>query len=415
MAMTNPSKAERKTHLAKLHKLMNWCLKSEAGPRINAMLDLARSEPGIPILPEQLDRDPWLFNCPNGTLDLRTGTLREHRREDLITALCAVLYNPDAHCPQWLGFLDAVFQGDQEVIVFVQRLLGCCLTGDVSENVLPIFWGSGANGKSALVNTVLATMGPDYAMKANADLLMIRRGERHPTELAGLFGKRLVVASETSEGGKLNEALAKDLTGGEPIRARRMREDFWEFVPRLKLVQLTNHKPTVAGTNEGIWRRLRLVPFEVTFWDPADPNVQDRPKTLRQDKRLPAKLLAEREGILAWMVHGCLDWQTGGLTLPGKVRAATQEYRAGEDVLARWLAECCRTGTSDYRCRAGVLYGSYRQWCERAGERPVKQKSFGESLSERGFERERSNGVWYLGIGLLDDGIGEDECEERFE
>ena len=156
------------------------------------------------------------------------------------------------------------------------------------EQVLPIFWGGGANGKSTLVNAVLATMGPDFAMKAPPDLLMQSRGERHPTELAALFGKRLAVVSETNQGRRLNEALVKDLTGGEPIRARRMREDFWEFLPTHKTVLITNHRPRVAGTDEGIWRRLRLIPFTSTFWDPADPHkdAADLPESHRQDKRL---------------------------------------------------------------------------------------------------------------------------------
>jgi putative DNA primase/helicase len=196
------------------------------------MLDLARSEPGVPILPEQMDRDPWLFNCDNGTLELQTGRLREHRRQDYLTKLCPTRYLPEAPCPTWERFLGAVFpddegEPDRELIRYVQCFLGRCLTGDVTEQTLEIWWGSGANGKSTLINAVLGAIGPDYSMKANADLLMTSRGERHPTEVAGLFGMRLVVASETHQGRRLNEALVKDLTGGEPIRARRMREDFW--------------------------------------------------------------------------------------------------------------------------------------------------------------------------------------------
>jgi putative DNA primase/helicase len=277
----------------------------------------------------------------------------------------------------------------------------------VSEQNLPIFWGSRANGKSTLVNAVLDTLGTDYAMKANADLLMTSRGERHPTELAGLFGMRLVVASETHQGRHLNESLVKDLTGGEPIRARRMREDFWEFKPTHKVVLLTNHKPRVAGTAEGIWRRLRLVPFVATFWDPADPGKKaaELPERLRQDKQLGEKLAAEREGILAWLVRGCLAWQRDGLTLPDKVRAATTEYRQSEDLIAQWIEECCVTGSHDYRNKAGDLFANYRAWCERAGEEEIlNQKSFGDALSERGIERQKSCGViWRLGIALASD------------
>jgi putative DNA primase/helicase len=186
---------EKKARLSRAQKVLKWALKSESAPRINAMLDLARSEPGIPVLPEHLDRDPWLFNCLNGTLDLRTGELRGHRREDLITKLCPTPYRPDARCPVWERFLGSVFPDaedelDRELITFVQRMFGRCLTGDVSEQILPIFWGNGANGKSTLVNAVLGAVGSEYAMKANADLLMASQGDRHPTELAQLFRKR---------------------------------------------------------------------------------------------------------------------------------------------------------------------------------------------------------------------------------
>jgi putative DNA primase/helicase len=408
--MSDGATDSRKKRLQRAQHLLNWALECESARRINAMLDLARSEPCIPILPEQMDADPWLFNCPNGTVDLRTGALREHRREDYITKLCPTRYDPDARCPAWCRFLEAVFPTDEgvaddELITFMQRLLGRCLTGDVSEQFLPIFWGSGANGKSTLVNTVLGTLGGDYAMKANADLLMTSRGERHPTEVAQLFGMRLVVASETSEGRKLNEALVKDLTGGEPLRARRMREDFWEFPPTHKVILLTNHKPRIVGTDEAIWRRLRLVPFTATFWDPADPgkNAAELPADQKQDKQLGAKLAAEREGILAWLVRGCMDWQRDGMTLPDKVRAATRDYRAEEDTLARWIAECCVTGDTSYRCRSQVLYGNYRGWCERAGEEVMPQKLFGPALEERGYPKRTSNGVWYLRIALRED------------
>lgn len=395
-----------KARLRDLQRVQKWCLESESAKHINAMLDLARSEPGIPILPDQMDRDPWLLNCANGTVGLRTGRLREHCREDHLTKLCPTPYSPDAPCPTWERFLGAVFpdpedEPDRPLITFVQRLLGRCLTGDVSEQILPIFWGSGANGKSTLVNAVLDTVGGDYAMKANADLLMASRGERHPTELAGLFGMRLVVASETQQGRRLNEALVKDLTGGEPIRARRMREDFWEFKPTHKVILLTNHRPRIVGTDEAIWRRLRLVPFTATFWDPADPGkeVAQLSENRRQDKRLGAKLAAEREGILAWLVRGCLDWQREGLTLPEQVKVATREYRQDEDLLGEWLEQHCLTG-GNYRCQSSDLYAAYKAWCERGGEEPMKQKSFGTAMSDRGFQRQKSCGIWYLGVAL---------------
>jgi putative DNA primase/helicase len=393
---------ELKKQLDEAKKELSWALECEAAARINAMLDMARSEPGIPVLPADMDCDSWLFNCSNGTVDLRTGALRPHRREDLITKLSPTEYRPDAPCPNWLAFLEAIFQGDENVILFMQRLLGYCLTGDVREQILPIFWGAGANGKSTLVNAVVAAMGSDYAIKAPPDLLMQSRGERHPTEIAKLFGKRLVVASETHQGRRLNEALVKDLTGGETISARRMREDFWEFLPTHKVFLLTNHKPEVRGTDEGIWRRLRLVPFEVTFWNPDDPHNASKvlQPELQQDKALGDKLAAEAPGILAWMVRGCVGWLAEGLTLPEKVSAATTEYRQAEDVLAQFLAERCNVGTG-LKCKAGVLYASYTRWAEANGETEIlTAKRFGEAMTERGFQRRKIGTKWYIGVEM---------------
>jgi putative DNA primase/helicase len=412
------TKEELEKALAAAQKDMAWALKSEDARRINAMLDLARSEPGIPILPADLDRNAWLLNCPNGVVDLRTGRLREHRREDYITKICPTGYDPAAKCPAWERFLADIFPAtreeseeahDQELIDFLQRFLGYCLTGDVREQHLVIFWGGGANGKSTLVNAAMGTIGPDYAMKANQELLTVHRGERHSTERMDLFGKRLVVASETSEGAKLNEALVKDLTGGEPIRGRRMHEEQWQFEPTHKLILCTNHKPRIVGSDHAIWRRLLLVPFLVTFWNPDDPAEQEKglPVHLKQDKELPAKLLAERPGVLAWIVRGCLEWQRQGLRVPHGVTAATKAYRQAEDVLQQFLDERCivdgrRQGGSNYRCRAGELYAAYKAWCEAGGEEWQKQRTFGGLMTDRGFQRDTSNGVWYLGIALRD-------------
>jgi putative DNA primase/helicase len=401
---------ELKARLARAQKMMSWALTSEAAPRLAAMAELARSEPGIPVVPGDLDGQPWLLNCVNGTVELRTGAIREHRREDYLTGLCPTEFRPEAPCPAFERFLAAVFQRDGDLPGFVQRLLGRCLTGDVSEQILPIFWGKGANGKSTLLNTVLSVLGTDYAMKAPADLLMTSRGDRHPTELADLFGKRLVVASETRQGRHLNESLIKDLTGGERIRARGMRENFWEFPPTHKVILQTNHKPAVPGGGHGMWRRLRLVPFDVRFSDPDEPENRGRQSRgePRADKQLDLKLAGEREGILAWLVRGCLEWQRQGLGVPESVAAATAAYRAGEDVLARFLAEKCMRGP-DYSCRGSVLYDAYKGWAAAAGERPMSGKVFGEQVADQaGITKKVSNGVWYLGVepGEPDPGAG---------
>jgi putative DNA primase/helicase len=373
-----------------LQRLQAWCLKSESAPRINAMLELATSEPGIPVLPDQLDADPWLLNCPNGTLDLHTGELRPHRREDLITKLCPTPYVRKALAPTWLRFLDDVFsvdgRPDGDLIDYMQRLLGYCLTGDTREHLLAVFYGTGANGKSVLINTLLHVIGEDYAMTAMPDLLMARSGDRHPTEIASLFGRRLLVCQETGAGRRLNEALVKWLTGGDKLQARRMREDFWQFTPTHKAILVTNYKPEVRGTDNGIWRRLRLIPFAVTF-------AEDK-----QDKDLPAKLAAEAPGILAWLMRGCQEWQERGMLTPARVLAATKEYREEEDVVGLFVQECCTTG-GQLSCRASDLYGRFKEWQERTGEDKVKsQKAFGTALTARGFERYTNNGTCYKGL-----------------
>jgi putative DNA primase/helicase len=369
-----------------------WATQSESVARLEAMVKLASSETAIEVLPEDLDGDPWLLNCPNGTVDLRTGKLRPHRREDLITKLCPVEFDASAECPVWKAALDLVFDGNPNLIGYWQRLCGMILTGVVREQVLPILHGTGENGKSTLLNCLMGMIGSDYAMKAPPRFLMARRGEAHPTELADLFGKRLVVAIETGEEGRINETLVKELTGSDPIRTRRMREDFWQFNPTHKLLLCTNHKPVIKGTDHAIWRRIHLIPFTVRI--PAD----------LKDKRMPEKTARDWPGILAWCVQGCLAWQRseGGLEPPSEVQEATKNYRQDEDVLARFLDESCYVNLDapQLRVKAIDLFRTYCLWAEGSKEYPITQKRFGEAMTERGFKRFTSNGTWYEGIGL---------------
>jgi putative DNA primase/helicase len=381
--------------LGALNALLAWALKSESAPRLTAMLDVARSD--RPVLPADLDANPWYLNCPNGTLDLRVGRLQQHRRDDLLTKLCPTAFNPDAECPVFLRALNGIFEGDRELIGYVQRFAGYSLTGDVRDDVIPIAHGVGSNGKTLLFSALLDTLGPDYSGTVPPELLMETRGEQHPTILADLFGKRLMVASETGEGRRLNEGRLKALTGRDRIKARGMRQDFWEFDATHKLVLLTNHKPEVRGTDHGIWRRLALWPFGVRFWDPD--KGETGPADLQADKDLSDKLRAERKGILAWMVAGCLEWQRSGLKMPAKVRAATSEYRETEDMLGSFLAECCKVGP-DYRCRATPLYEAYIRWAKGSGELEMSQRRFGNAMTEHGYERYTNDGTWYRGVTL---------------
>jgi putative DNA primase/helicase len=360
------------------------------------MIALAESEQPIPIAVETLDAEPWLLNCENGTLDLRTGELREQRREDYLTKLCPVEYptEPGSDPELWLAFLDRIFDENERLIGFLQRLVGMALVGEVLEHILAIFYGVGANGKSVLLETLCGMLGRDYAMNAPPNLLMVAKSDRHPTELADLHGKRLVATVETADSGRLSEALVKELTGGDSIRARRMREDFWQFRPSHTVILATNHKPTIRGTDHGIWRRIRLVPFAVTIPDHE------------QDKQLAVKLRDEWPAILRWAVAGCLDWQRNGLQAPDEVTAATSDYRADMDVLGEFLEERCIIG-SEYQAHARDLYRGYKAWSENRGEYVETQTKFGTRLNERGFvkARDTSTGrVVYRGLGLLPEG-----------
>jgi putative DNA primase/helicase len=347
---------------------------SEAEARIRAMLELAKSE--VPVSPHELDRDPWVLNCRNGTVDLvGSGELTAHRREDLITKIAPLEHHPDADAPTWRATLERVLP-NAEIRAFFKRLCGYALTGSTAEHVLPILYGTGANGKSTVLNALLDTLG-DYATQAAPDLLIAKRNS-HPTELADLFGMRLVAAIEVEDGRRLAESLVKQLTGGDRVKARKMRQDFWEFEPTHKVFMAVNHKPTVRGTDTAIWRRIRLIPF--TEYIPPE----------EQDKRLPEKLRKERAGILAWAVEGCLEWQREGLQAPDEVRKATGEYRIEMDVLGAFLRECCATA-SDYKVSAKDLYDCYKLWCGETGERHETQRKFVSQLNERGrFERKRS-------------------------
>jgi putative DNA primase/helicase len=396
-------RAKLKRQFQYAEKLLAWALKSESAQRLSAILDLARSD--LPADVSKLDMDPMLLNVANGTLDLRTNTLRPHRREDLITTLCPVTYDPKAACPTWIKFLDTVFASKAKLIEFIKRLVGLFLTGDVSEPLLLVLYGVGANGKSVFINVLLELLGHDYGWKTPAEMLMLS-GERHLTERAALFKKRLVAASEFPQGRKLNEALIKDLTGGEPITARRMFENLWSFFPTHKMLVASNYRPEILGGDDGIWRRVRLIPFDVQFWDPDDlQNVNERDQKLRQDKKLIRKLRQELPGILIWALSGCQAWQKDGLTLPDEVKAATSEYRHAEDRLGQFIAECCLTGNNNYRSQASRIYASFRKWCEAAGQRPPSQTSFGEALPRiPGITKAKdSRGlIGYVGVAVRD-------------
>jgi putative DNA primase/helicase len=273
---------------------------------------------------------------------------------------------PGGACPIFRAFLDRVTGSDAELGNYLKRLFGYSLTGITREHVLAFLYGTGANGKSVLLTTVAGIL-HDYHRAAPIETFTASQNERHPTDLAGLAGARLVTASETEEGRRWAESKIKALTGGDTIAARFMRQDFFEFVPQFKLVIGGNHKPGLRSIDEAISRRIHLVPFTVTI-----PPEQ-------RDPELADKLKAEWPGILSWMIEGCLEWQRGGLSPPEAVKAATHEYLSAEDAIAAWISDCCERAPSAFEATTH-LYESFTAWAERSGEFAGSRKHFRQKL-----------------------------------
>lgn len=363
---------------------VGFALRCLSASRRRAVVDTAAVFQAINVLPEALDADPWVLNCQNGTLCLRTGELRPHRREDYLTRVAPVPYEPSATCPLWEKFLARVMADNADVIAYLQRAAGYCLTGSTAEEVFFLLHGPGRNGKGVFVETLAALLG-DLAEKVPVDLLCdSRRNADAPSpHLAKLPGVRLVHTSEAEENRRLGEAFVKECTGGDSISAAAKFQDPIQFRPQFKLLFSTNHRPDIRGTDEGIWSRVHLVPFSVTI----PPH--------ERDKHLKQKLLAELPGILAWAVRGCLEWQRVGLNPPAEVLAATASYRAESDVLGAFLADCTTTEpppvadgelfAGEVRATVKELRNAYQAWCLENGERPISSAAFGRSLDERGF------------------------------
>lgn len=398
--------APSKDTVARAGALGKWSLKSQTARILESSLRMAESEPGIPVGIDMLDQGEYLLNAGNGTLDLATGRLRAHQQADLLTRVIDLDYNPRAACPLWEATLRKIFKqpGDpartDELLRFVQRWAGYCLTGCMTEHAVLVLFGYGGNGKSLFVNVLSRVLGP-YAGKAPERLLTQTRGERHPTELADLQGTRLLVASETERGHALNESRVKDLTGGEVVKARGMRQDFFQFKPQAKIILSSNYKPAIVGTDAGIWRRLRLVHLRQQFRDEKEAERDGVPfdPALAKDPHLEEKLVDELPGILTWAVRGCRDWIANGLGCPAVVAEATASYRAAEDLLGQFLQERCVRG--DFRIKAGSLLSAYNQWLKGAGvEKPETNRGLCEALESRGFTRVVSNGVRWCGLDL---------------
>ena len=369
---------------------VRWALICQSAPKLRAMLELASTEAAFVVRLDDLDADPWLLGCGNGTLDLRTGELHNPDPADLITLGTDVDYRPGAPRPRWDQFIDEVFAGDADLAAFTQRAYGSALTGDTRDRVLLIEHGSRFNGKSTLNSAVQDVLG-DLAHTAPIRVVMRGRGSEIPNEIAALARKRLVLVAETADGHKLDENRVKLLTGRDRVSARFLNKEWFSFLPEYKLVLFTNFKPKVDGSDGAIWDRIRLIPFVVSF----DGD--------REDPELGAKLAAEAEGILAWLVEGCLAWQRDGLGSCDAVEQATREYRTENDVVGRFVAECCELD-ADHRVVKKELRAALASYCEETGDDTPEATTLGRWLGDRGVRDVKVNGKrGYRGIRLTED------------
>ncbi|MGA2794795.1 MAG: phage/plasmid primase, P4 family [Roseiarcus sp.] len=352
---------------------------------VAAVERLAKADRRIAATIDQWDADPWLLNSPEGVIDLRTGQRRAHRPADNMTKITAV--GPGGDCPRFLAFLDEITAGDAELAAYLRRVLGYALTGDTREHALFFGYGTGRNGKSVLLETVAGILGA-YHKTAGIETFTASNNDRHPTDLAGLRGARLVTAVETEEGRRWAESRVKQLTGGDTVSARFMRQDFFEYRPQFKLVIAGNHKPSLRSVDEAIRRRFHLIPFAVTI--PAD----------KCDPELAEKLKGEWPGILRLLIEGCLEWRRDGLQPPKAVQDATAAYLEAEDGLAAWIDDKCECVPSAWE-QSTDLFASWSAWAERAGEHAGTMKRFAQMLESRGYNAERRRyGRGFIGLRL---------------
>jgi putative DNA primase/helicase len=366
--------ADERLTTAERELLSRHAVRSESERAVSGMLSLVRSMPGIAVEVEHFDAEPYLLNVKNGTIDLRTGELRKHRRKDFLTQLIQVAFDPKAEAPLFTKFLDRIFMGDSELIDFVQRLLGYTLTGECVEQVMGVCYGTGKNGKSTLLNLVHDVLGGDYAVQLRPDFLLTKKWEAHPEELAQLRSRRFACAVEVNAGAKLDEARVKHLTGNDRISARRMYGSSFDFAPTHKFLVGVNDKPQVQGMDEAIWRRLLLIPFRVQI--PAN----------ERDLELGKKLLAEAPGVLAWLVRGCLAWQKQHLAPPTAVVEASTEYRHEMDSVRRFLDSDACIRDSRMRIRKGELWDAYGRWCGQEGVELVPRNQWPERVKACGIK-----------------------------
>ena len=375
--------------------LKKWAYQTENSGRLHSMRQEAEAK--LVINDGHLDADPWALNCQNGTLDLRTATLRPHDRSDLITKMVPANYSPTAECPRWLDFLNLVTVGDVDLQLFLQKAVGYTLTGNIDAQHVFIMYGLGANGKSTFMSTIKMLL-DEFSVEIDVNTLLSSfvEGTAASPYVAGLQGKRLATAHEIPEGRHLNEDMVKRLTGGDKIVGRMLRGNPVEFWPTHKLWVVGNLKPNIGGTDHAIWRRLLLIPFMRTITE-----AERRPMT-----DVLGEFRAELDGILTWAVEGCGLWLGQGaqrtLELPEAVTTATRAYRNEQDLLEQFLAEECQMHP-DHTMLKKDLYLRWQEWCKAAGETGAskrKQKWVIERVLRAGVEAGGQNLVELRGIRL---------------
>ena len=384
--------AETKDHDAAA-KIAKWAGTSCKSSALTAMLKeasaLLATDPGI------LDANPWLFNCNNCTINLKTGLVQPHRRSDFITKITPADFLPEATAPIFKNVLNTCL--DQDIIDFLQRFVGYSTSGSTKEQIIVICYGTGLNGKSTVINCLAEALG-DYAQTTRPETLMVKYNNQNTSDLAKLKGARLVTAAEGEDGQRLAESAIKQMTGGEKIQARALYADWFEFTPEFKIILCTNHKPIIRGTDYAIWRRIRLIPWAVTI-----PEAE-------QDKELPEKLKNELPGVLRWIVEGAAKWLSSGLETPDKIKIATQAYQSEQNIIQNFL-ECECIERPDFIVGATDLFKSFDQWRQNEGQRKITQTKFGRMLQEMGYKKTRQPGTGrtiYHGFGLESDKNNDD-------
>ena len=389
-------------------EISKWAERSEAEVRLRAMVEVASTEPSIPVEPNQLDADPWLLNVLNGTIDLRTGNIREHRPDDLMTKMAPVTYDPTATYDRWDDFLEQVTDGDESVVTFLRRAAGYTLTGTTVEEKLFFCYGPTASGKSTFLDALGACLG-DYGATADFETFVAKEHSGGAkSDVARLAGSRFVRSVEVDEGKRLAEGLVKGLTGGDLITARFLYGNEFEFLPAFKLWLAANDAPRVRHSDEALWRRILRVPFNHSV-----PEAKRDP-TLKRDLR---SLSVGGPAVLAWAVRGCLEWQAEKLGVPARVVEETAAYRDEQDPLKEFLEDRCIERDGVW-CTKDHLYSAYEQW---AGKRPMSRRKLAELLTQRGFQddRKRVGGevkrLW-IGLGVAEhngtasqEEVGDDE------